>query len=51
MSSPRVSVIVPVYNRADAVRVAAASVLGQTHLDFELSLVDDGSIGAGMSGA
>jgi len=40
---PRVSVIVPVYNRAAAVRAAAASVLGQTYRDFELILVDDGS--------
>ena len=43
ISSPRVSVIVPVYNRAAAVRAAAASVLGQTYRDFELILVDDGS--------
>ncbi len=42
-SSPRVSVIVPVYNRAAAVRAAVASVLGQTYRDFELILVDDGS--------
>lgn len=43
MSGPRVSVVVPVYNRAHAVRTAAASVLGQTYRDFELILVDDGS--------
>ena len=42
-SIPRVSVIVPVYNRAAAVRAAAASVLGQTYRDFELILLDDGS--------
>ena len=43
MLVPRVSVVVPVYNRAHAVRAAAASVLGQTYRDFELILVDDGS--------
>ncbi|UCC69155.1 MAG: glycosyltransferase family 2 protein [Armatimonadota bacterium] len=43
MSRPRVSVIVPVYNRARAVQAAAASVLDQSYQDFELILVDDGS--------
>jgi len=40
---PRVSVIIPVYNRAELVAQAVASVLGQTFQDFELIVVDDGS--------
>jgi glycosyltransferase involved in cell wall biosynthesis len=39
----RVSVIVPVFNRPDMLRQAVASVLAQTHSDFELIVVDDGS--------
>jgi glycosyltransferase involved in cell wall biosynthesis len=40
---PKVSVIIPVYNRATVVAEAIASVLGQTFQDFELLAVDDGS--------
>lgn len=38
-----VSVVMPVFNRAHIVRDAIASVLSQTHQDFELLVVDDGS--------
>ena len=38
---PRVSVIIPTYNRPGMLRRAAASVLGQTYHDFELIIVDD----------
>lgn len=39
-----VSVIMPVLNRADIVASAIESVLAQTHDQFELIVVDDGSV-------
>lgn len=41
--SPRVSVVIPVYNRAHYVRTAIDSILAQTFTDFELLVIDDGS--------
>lgn len=40
---PRVSVIIPTYNRAHFVVDAVVSVLTQDFVDFELIVVDDGS--------
>lgn len=40
---PRVSVVVPVYNRAELLGRAIRSVFAQTFSDFELIVVDDGS--------
>ena len=42
-SKPKVTVFIPVHNRADYVRVAVNSILAQSFRDFELLIVDDGS--------
>ncbi len=39
---PKVSVVIPTYNRVDLLRPAIVSVLNQTFQDFEIIIVDDG---------
>ncbi|HEX5460274.1 MAG TPA: glycosyltransferase family A protein [Steroidobacteraceae bacterium] len=43
MRDPEVSIVMPTFNRLDWLRCAVASVLVQTHRDWELILIDDGS--------
>ena len=40
---PKVSVIIPTHNRARVIRRSVESALRQTHQDFEILIVDDGS--------
>lgn len=43
MNSPRVSVVLSVYNGAEHLREAVDSILNQTFIDFEFIILDDGS--------
>ncbi|MGQ7242109.1 glycosyltransferase family 2 protein [Salinicola sp. V024] len=43
MSTPRVTVFIPVHNRQRYITTAVDSILTQTFEDFELLIVDDGS--------
>jgi glycosyltransferase involved in cell wall biosynthesis len=42
--SPFFSIVIPVYNRADVLPAALRSVLSQSDQDFEIIVVDDGSV-------
>ena len=42
-SAPKVSIVLPCYNRENYLGLAIQSVLSQTYTDFELIIVDDGS--------
>ena len=46
VSTPRISVLMPVYNAAGFLAEAVESVLRQTRADFEFIIIDDGSTDA-----
>ena len=48
--SPFFSVVIPVHNRLELLERAVTSVLGQTLLDYEITVVDDGSNDGKISG-
>lgn len=41
--TPKVSVIIPTYNRPDRLRTALASVLAQEYRDFQIIVINDGA--------
>lgn len=43
MQSPKISVIIPVYNTAPYLREALSSITGQTLRELEIIVVNDGS--------
>lgn len=44
INKPKISIIVPVYNSFDTLTKCVESILTQTYSDFELILVNDGSV-------
>ena len=44
MEEPKISVVVPVYNGEQYLGECINSILGQSFRDFELILLDDGSL-------
>ncbi len=43
MTSPKVSIIIPAYNRAHLIGLTLESALRQTYRDYEIVVIDDGS--------
>ncbi|MDB6174798.1 MAG: hypothetical protein JWL59_4109 [Chthoniobacteraceae bacterium] len=49
MSTPSVTVLMPVYNCARYLNAAIESILAQTHRDFEFLIIDDASTDSSLS--
>ena len=44
MDNPKISVIIPVYNGEQFIETAINSVINQTYTNFEIIVVNDGSV-------
>ena len=42
--NPNISIILPVYNKSEYIQETLESIINQTYSDFELIIIDDGSI-------
>src|SRR5688572_1207623 len=49
MVTPRITVLMPVYNAAHFLQEAMDSILSQTFTDFEFLIIDDGSTDNSLS--
>ena len=49
MNNPLVSIIIPVFNRADLIRETLRSIIKQTYQNWECVIVDDGSTDSTLS--
>ena len=43
MPLPKVSIVIPTYNRVRKIKTPILSIIGQTYTDWELIIVDDHS--------
>lgn len=43
MNNQLISIIIPIYNQAEEIQAALASILGQTYKNYEVIIVNDGS--------
>ena len=44
MNNPAISIVMPMYNSANYIQNSIQSILSQTFRDFELLIIDDGSV-------
>ena len=47
--TPKISIVIPLYNKANAIEETVLSVLDQTFSDFEIVIINDGSTDASLA--